>query len=92
MGGGYEREDRNCLEVIQLLEDNPGTGGYSRFQVTGVIEKFGKYLFLCEERNLGGGGGGIQNNLMICDGTHIHWLRSSANKVQPNLFSGCSNN
>ena len=58
LGGGYEREDRNCLEVIQLLEDNPGTGGYSRFQVTGVIKKFGKYLFLCEERNLGGGGGG----------------------------------
>ena len=95
LGGGYEREDRNCLEVIQLLEDNSETGRYSRFQVTGVIEiflggkkKFGKSLFVSEERIWGG----IQSNLMICGGTHICWLRSSASKVQPNLFSGCSNN
>ena len=77
-----KEEDRNCLEVIQLLDDNPGTGRFSRFQVTGVIEslggggvkeKFSKYLFVSEERILGG----IQNNLMICGGTHIRWLRRS---------------
>ena len=42
-----KEEDRNYLKVIQLLEDNPGTGRYSRFQMTGVIERvfWGKEKF-----------------------------------------------
>ena len=33
----------------------------------------------------------IQNNLNIRDSARVSRLRSSANKVQPNLFCGCFN-
>ena len=32
---------------------------------------------------------GIQNNLKIRGSVCVSWLRSSANKVQPNLFCSC---
>ena len=76
-----------------------GGGGYSRFQVTGIIERFlgvwnsrfgdfpvgtfGKYFF--GRHDLSRYFLGVQNNLKIRGSARISQRRSSANKVQPNF-------
>ena len=74
-----------------------GGGGYSRFQVTGMIEIFDSgifwgrkiwQVFFCVAWFVVGIFSGIQNNLTIRDSAHgTEWQRSSANNYKQTCFS-----
>ena len=90
MGGGgggqkFRQQEVNCCNIV--TDGVATSGGYSRFQVTVVIEVFIVWLDLSGD--LRWDFLGIQNNLKIHGSAHISWRRSSVNKVQPNLFCGC---
>ena len=80
-----------CKTFHTIIPKVVGGGGYSGFQVTGMIEGFFGGRKILASMFLGslnqvGIFWGIQNNLKICYSPCVSQLCSSTKKVKPKLF------